>query len=103
MSTQDEGFWMCRGCQMLGGVCGRDGLLQVHRWNKLNNHNGSGSSSGDNDNGEMSSQVLDIKDEVVWRCKRNVTGTVLASSGDGGVMGLWKSNFSGKWKCVSQS
>jgi len=50
MSTQDEGFWMRRGCQMLGGVCGRDGLLQVHRWKKLNNHNGSGSRSGDNDN-----------------------------------------------------
>ena len=36
----------------------------------------------------MSSQVLDTKDKV-WRCKWNVTGTVLASSGDGGVVGLW--------------
>ena len=102
MSTQDEGFWMCRGRQMLDGVCGRDGLLRVHRWNKLNNGSGSGSSSGDNDNEEVSRQVLDKKDEV-WRCKRNVTGTVLASSGDGGVVGLWKSDFSGKWKCVSES
>ena len=94
---------MCRGRQMLDGVCGRDGLLQDHRWNKLNNGSGSGSSSGDNDNEEVSRQVLDIKDEVVWRCKWNVTGTVLASSGDGGVVGLWKSDFSGKWKCVSES
>ena len=45
--------------------------------------------------------VPDTKDEV-WRCSWNVTGTVLASSGDGGVVELWKSDFKGNWKCVSK-
>ena len=36
-----------------------------------------------------------------WRCQWNVTGTVLASSGDGGAVMLWKNDFHGKWKCVS--
>mmetsp|Transcript_1727 Transcript_1727/g.2390 ORF Transcript_1727/g.2390 Transcript_1727/m.2390 type:complete len:437 (+) Transcript_1727:135-1445(+) len=40
--------------------------------------------------------------QQVWRCQWNVTGTVLASSGDGGRVQLWKSDFEGKWKCVSQ-
>ena len=38
----------------------------------------------------------------MWRCAWNVTGTVLASSGDGGMVQLWKSDFNGNWKCVSQ-
>ena len=42
---------------MVDGVCGRDGLLRVHRWNKLNNGSGSGSSSGDNDNEGVKSGV----------------------------------------------
>jgi nucleoporin SEH1 len=36
-----------------------------------------------------------------WRCQWNVTGTVLASSGDGGVVQLWKSNSDGQFECVS--
>ncbi len=105
--------------------CGRDGLLRVHKLNKVgsiirtagastgagNDSNGNGSGSGNNANGygsgggegeEVTSQVLDTKDEV-WRCSWNVTGTVLASSGDGGVVGLWKSDFGGNWKCVSET
>jgi len=37
-----------------------------------------------------------------WRCEWNVTGTVLASSGDGGVVHLWKPNFEGQFRCVSK-
>jgi nucleoporin SEH1 len=85
--------------------CGRDGLLKVHKLKKSSN-------SGDGTNGSESrglvsalevesSQVLNTKDEV-WRCSWNVTGTVLASSGDGGVVELWKSDFKGNWKCVSK-
>jgi WD40 repeat protein len=36
-----------------------------------------------------------------WRCQWNVTGTVLSSSGDGGVVQLWKADWQGKFKCVS--
>jgi nucleoporin SEH1 len=32
----------------------------------------------------------------------NITGTVLASSGDRGTVQLWKSNFDGQFKCVSR-
>jgi nucleoporin SEH1 len=38
----------------------------------------------------------------MFTCSWNVTGTVLATSGDGGVVQLWKSDFQGQWKCVSQ-
>lgn len=38
----------------------------------------------------------------MFKCSWNVTGTVLASSGDGGFVQLWKSDFQGQWKCVSQ-
>lgn len=37
-----------------------------------------------------------------WKCQWNVTGTVLATSGDAGVVQLWKSNPQEEWKCVSQ-
>lgn len=37
----------------------------------------------------------------VWRVAWNVTGTVLASTGDDGKLRVWRSNMSGKWACVS--
>jgi nucleoporin SEH1 len=49
-----------------------------------------------------SSQVLGDGMMEVWRCAWNVTGTVLASSGDGGIVQLWKSNFRNEWKCVGE-
>ena len=48
-----------------------------------------------------STQALETE-ATVWRCQWNITGTVLATSGDGGVVQLWKSDFQGNWKCVSQ-
>jgi len=36
-----------------------------------------------------------------WRCQWNVTGTVLACSGDRGVVQMWKSDFEGNFQCVS--
>jgi len=38
----------------------------------------------------------------IWRCEWNVTGTCLATSGDGGVVKLWKSGFHNCWKCVEE-
>eukprot|EP01138_Halocafeteria_seosinensis_P004032 gb/GECG01004123.1/.p1 GENE.gb/GECG01004123.1/~~gb/GECG01004123.1/.p1 ORF type:complete len:379 (+),score=43.15 gb/GECG01004123.1/:1-1137(+) len=38
----------------------------------------------------------------VWRVRWNVTGSVLASSGDDGVLRVWKQNLRGAWVCVSQ-
>lgn len=31
----------------------------------------------------------------------NVTGTILASSGDDGCVKLWKANYLENWKCIS--
>ncbi len=41
------------------------------------------------------------QDVEVWRAQWNVTGTVLATSGDDGVIKSWQSNFRGKWECTS--
>jgi nucleoporin SEH1 len=37
-----------------------------------------------------------------WRCQWNVTGTVLASSGDGGIVQLWKADHFGRFGCVGK-
>jgi len=37
----------------------------------------------------------------VWRVEWNVTGTILASSGDDGVIRLFKTNFKNEWKSFS--
>ncbi|CAB9518137.1 Nucleoporin SEH1 [Seminavis robusta] len=37
-----------------------------------------------------------------WRCQWNVTGTVLASSGDAGAVQMWKADNNGDFQCVAQ-
>ncbi|KAL7547570.1 hypothetical protein ACHAWF_010864 [Thalassiosira exigua] len=82
-------------------TCGKDNQLKVHRVKR-----GRGTKGDVDRNGSQSSltyegtEVLD--QSQAWRCKWNVTGTVLASSGDGGMVKLWKSDFQGRWKCVSE-
>lgn len=62
---------------------------------------------------EIASQGIGTKFEVkqmakfedhnsqVWRLGWNVTGTILASSGDDGCVRLWKANYLDNWKCIS--
>merc|ERR1711974_307003 len=38
---------------------------------------------------------------TVWRVCWNVTGTILATSGDDGQVKLWKANYMDAWKCVA--
>jgi nucleoporin SEH1 len=53
---------------------------------------------------ELELEASHALDEGVpmWKCQWNVTGTVLASSGDAGVVQLWKADQQQQWKCVSQ-
>ncbi|RDD46881.1 Nucleoporin seh1 [Trichoplax sp. H2] len=41
--------------------------------------------------------TLEKHKSQIWRVEWNITGTVLASSGDDGQVRLWKANYSGKW------
>lgn len=36
----------------------------------------------------------------VWSVEWNITGTILASSGDDGLVRFWKRNFVNDWKCL---
>jgi nucleoporin SEH1 len=44
---------------------------------------------------------FDHQGAQVWRVAWNVTGTILASSGDDGCVRLWKANYLENWKCIS--
>jgi nucleoporin SEH1 len=56
------------------------------------------------ENNELTiSKVQEIPStSTCWRCQWNVTGTVLASSGDGGIVALWKAGLDGEFACVSK-
>lgn len=45
--------------------------------------------------------IIDIYCVQVWRVEWNVTGTILASSGDDGNVRLWKAGWTGDWKAFS--
>mmetsp|Transcript_8945 Transcript_8945/g.22761 ORF Transcript_8945/g.22761 Transcript_8945/m.22761 type:complete len:327 (+) Transcript_8945:197-1177(+) len=38
----------------------------------------------------------------VWRCEWNITGTVLATSGDSGTITLWRKNFQNQWNRIAE-
>ena len=81
--------------------CGQDNVLRVHRL-KRGRKEGTGGGAGEATLEIESCQILDTNGAEVWRVAWNITGTVLASSGDGGIVQLWKSNFRNSWRCVSE-
>jgi len=44
---------------------------------------------------------FDDHGSAVWRVCWNITGTILATSGDDGQVKLWKANYLDHWKCIS--
>ncbi|XP_054724814.1 nucleoporin SEH1-like [Uloborus diversus] len=44
---------------------------------------------------------FDNHNSQVWRVSWNITGTILASSGDDGCVRLWKASLNDKWKCIA--
>eukprot|EP00795_Rhopilema_esculentum_P001855 gene1855-16348_t len=46
--------------------------------------------------------VFKDHDTQVWRVEWNITGTILASSGDDGCIRLWKANYLDNWKCIAE-
>jgi len=43
---------------------------------------------------------FDDHGSTVWRVCWNITGTILATSGDDGQVKLWKANYQDHWKCI---
>lgn len=44
---------------------------------------------------------FDDHNSTVWRISWNITGTILASSGDDGCLRMWKANYLHNWKCIA--
>lgn len=92
--------------------CENGGALRVYQLSRgslsSGDANDSGSTGDEGNTGDTSlelksTHVLPCREGSTWKCEWNVTGTVLATSGDGGVVQLWKCDTaSGGWKCVSQ-
>jgi nucleoporin SEH1 len=75
--------------------------LRIAKLSRGNGGGGLGTDGTKQDQLELeSTQTLEVSN--AWRCQWNVTGTVLASSGDRGVVQLWKSDLEGNFKCVSK-
>jgi len=50
----------------------------------------------------LSLESVQSIDTNAWRCQWNVTGTVLASSGDAGIVQMFKADRNGKFQCVAE-
>lgn len=74
--------------------CSKDKTLRVHKLTRLPD----GAL-------ELDRQLaaVDIKSAIdVWRLEWNITGTILAASGDDTAVHLWKSDFKGDWVSIAQ-
>jgi len=100
--------------------CGRDGILRVSKLKRIRSNVAAATTSTTTDtamdtstsnNAQASlsagydfdsSQMLDTQACEIWRVAWNITGTVLAGSGDFGVVTLWKADHKNEFKCVSE-
>lgn len=49
---------------------------------------------------QVSDQAVSDRPTSFWRVTWNITGTILASTGEDGYIRLWKSNYLKSWRCV---
>jgi nucleoporin SEH1 len=91
--------------------CGRDGILRVSKLKRIRKNHEHTDAMDTSSAGATqsvvgyefeSSQVLETDTCEVWKCAWNITGTVLAASGDFGTVSLWKADYQNRWKCVSE-
>ena len=79
---------------------GRDGLNVYKLWrgefgdapSKQNNNNNNNSSASDGRTQLRLEEPVQTLPADAWSCQWNITGTVLASSGEGGEVKLWKAD-----------
>lgn len=64
--------------------------------------NSAKAAQGGINNNQLKVESVQTLTANAWRCQWNVTGTVLASSGDGGLVQMWKSDFEGNFHNVAQ-
>jgi len=94
---------------------GKDGKTLLHRLNRIrsnssnNDENNSGGNTNNNDGGDLHQLAIGTTTTLenpngnhVCRLDWNVTGTVLAAAGDGGTVTLFKADFNGRFRCVSE-
>ncbi|CAK9069636.1 Nucleoporin SEH1 (GATOR complex protein SEH1) (Nup107-160 subcomplex subunit seh1), partial [Durusdinium trenchii] len=67
----------------------------VEIWKLSKNHETNAFSAVEHD------ATLTSRSEV-WRCEWNVTGTVLATSGDDGHIRLWRKSFNNEWGMIAE-
>ena len=90
---------------------GKDGVLKMHRLKRVQkdhkDRSTKDSSSENNSNQNIleyeSTTNLDTNGNDMWRLGWNATGTVLAASGDHGIVQLWKSDFNGEFKIIREA
>jgi len=85
---------MGRTYHLLATAC-KDGLVRIYKLKLQQTKSGKYEV-------ELVAKLPQHKSEV-WRVSWNVTGTMLASSGDDGVARLWKADFKGQWHQVTSA
>jgi len=79
--------------------------LRVYRLSRRGNRSSpdGGSNKGGGDKHPLTLESCQtLNTNSAWTCQWNVTGTVLASSGDAGIVQLWKAGRDGQFVCVSK-
>jgi nucleoporin SEH1 len=81
-------------------TAGRDNKLRIHTLRKRVEEEGEGGREGGR--GRWVYDPVEDMQEIevgaeVWRVEWNVVGTLLATSGEDGVVRLWRKNQEGRW------